>query len=347
MMPTEISAPSFLVIRRDNIGDLVCTTPLIHALRERFPKARLCVLVNSYNRAVVENNPDIDVIYAYMKTKHREKGQSVLSVLWNRVRLMHELRQQHFDYAIIAGAHFLPRGLRLARIIKPKHIVGFTEPYTLTHPLHESQDVFRLLTPLGIDGEAPRMRVYPAAAALVQAQAALKTKNIAPDNLIGVHISARKLTNRWPAEKFITLIQRLHQAHPSGFVLFWSPGSAANPRHPGDDEKAEQIMQALQNIPILAYPTDRLDQLIAGLSLCHSIVCSDGGAMHIAAALGKPILCFFGKSEKTRWYPWKTPHVLLQPASLNVADISIDDAVSAFERLVTQSRQSQSNEVSF
>ncbi|MBI3545211.1 MAG: glycosyltransferase family 9 protein [Gammaproteobacteria bacterium] len=350
MTPTKISAPSFLVIRRDNIGDLACTTPLIHALRQHFPQARVCVLVNSYNRPVVENNPDIDAIYAYMKTKHRAPGQSIFSVLWKRVCLMRELRRQHFDYAIIAGAHFLPRALRLARALKPKHIVGFTEPgkrgaqhidtgvaYTLPHPLHEAQDVFRLLAPLGIDGEPPVMRVFPAASALVQVSAALQAKNISPHNLIGVHISARKPTNRWPAEKFIALIKRLHPTRASAFVLFWSPGSASNPLHPGDDEKAEQIMQALHNIPILAYPTDRLDQLIAGLSLCRSIVCSDGGAMHLAAALGKPILCFFGKSDKTRWYPWKAPHILLQPASLNVADIGVDEAVSAFERLTVLS----------
>lgn len=351
MKKTSTESPSFLVIRRDNIGDLACTTPLIHALRQHFPQARVCVLVNSYNRPVVENNPDVDVIYAYMKTKHRDKGQSAWSVLWKRVLLMRELRCQRFDYAIIAGAHFLPRALRLARAIKPKHIIGFTEagkrgvkhidtgvPYTLPQPLHESQDIFRLLAPLGIGGEPPEMRVFPSASALAQAQTALKNKNISAANLIGVHISARKPTNRWPAEKFIALIQRLHQARPSGFVLFWSPGSASNPHHPGDDEKAEQIMQALHDIPILAYPTDRLDQLIAGLSLCHSVVCSDGGAMHLAAALAKPILCFFGKSDKTRWYPWKTPHVLLQPASLNVADISVDEAVSAFQRLLAQSR---------
>lgn len=340
---------SFLVVRRDNIGDLACTTPLIHALRERFPQARLCVLVNSYNRPVVENNPDIDVIYAYMKTKHREKGQSVLGVFWNRWRLMRELRRQRFDYAIIAGAHFLPRALRLARTIKPKHIIGFTEPgrrgvqhidmgvpYVLPHPLHESQDIFRLLSPLGIEGEPPAMRVFPSTSALTQAQTALQHKTMSLNNLIGVHISARKPTNRWPAENFIALIQRLYQTRSYGFVLFWSPGSASNPRHPGDDEKAEQIIHTLQNIPILAYPTDRLDQLIAGLSLCRWVICSDGGAMHLAAALGKTILCFFGTSDKTRWYPWKTPHVLLQPASLNAADISVDEAISAFERLATQ-----------
>jgi heptosyltransferase-3 len=341
------SSPSILVIRRDNIGDLACTTPLIHALRGHFPRARLCVLVNSYNRPVVENNPDIDAVYAYMKAKHREKGESVLGVYWRRLRLMRELRRQRFDYAIIAGAHFLPRALGLARAIRPKHLIGFTEsgrrgveridmgvPYTLPHPLHEAQDIFRLLAPLGISGEPPAMRVFPAADAVASAQAALRGKGLPPDNILGVHISARKPLNRWPAEKFAALIRRLREQHHAAFMLFWSPGSAANPRHPGDDEKAQQIMDALGDIPILAYPTDRLDQLIAGLSLCRAVVCSDGGAMHIAAALGKPILCFFGKSDTTRWYPWRTRHVLLQPPSLNVADIGVDEAARAFERLL-------------
>ncbi|MHB8623219.1 MAG: glycosyltransferase family 9 protein [Sulfuricaulis sp.] len=341
--------PRFLVIRRDNIGDLVCTTPLIHALREHFPQARLGVLVNSYNRPVVENNPDIDGVYAYLKAKHREVGQSVLGVYWKRLQLMRELRRQRFDYAIIAGAHFVPRALGLARALRPKHIIGFTEPgrhgvdridigvrYTLPHPLHEVEDIFRLLAPLGIGGEPPPMRVFPAAAAVAQAQAALRARRLPADNVIGVHISARKPTNRWPAGHFIALIRRLRQEYDAGFMLFWSPGSASNPRHPGDDEKAQQIMGQLADVPILAFPTDRLDQLIAGLASCRAVVCSDGGALHIAAALGKPILCFFGKSDRTRWYPWKVPHMLLQPPSLHVVDIDVDQAVSAFAQLMVR-----------
>ncbi|MGE5240817.1 MAG: glycosyltransferase family 9 protein [Bacteroidota bacterium] len=336
-----------LVIRRDNIGDLVCTTPLIHALRQHFPKARICVLVNSYNRPVVEDNPDIDAVYAYMKAKHREEGRSVLGVYWDRLRLMRELRGERFDYAILAGANFLPRALRFARAIRPKHIIGFTEPgkrgveridtgvpYGPPRPLHEAEDIFRLLAPLGIEGEPPPMRVFPAPPALAQAQAALREKQLPPENVIGVHISARKPSNRWPTEHFIALIRRLREQHQAAFMLLWSPGSESNPRHPGDDEKAQQIMSAIGDVPILAYPTDRLDQLIAGLSLCRAVVCSDGGAMHLAAALGKPVLCFFGKSDRTRWYPWKSTHVLLQPPSLDVVDIGVDEAARAFEQLL-------------
>ena len=58
-----------LLIRRDNIGDLVCTTPVFRALRERWPRAHIGVLVNSYNAPVLENNPDVDAVYAYTKAK--------------------------------------------------------------------------------------------------------------------------------------------------------------------------------------------------------------------------------------------------------------------------------------
>jgi ADP-heptose:LPS heptosyltransferase len=52
--------------------------------------------------------------------------------------------------------------------------------------------------------------------------------------------------------------------------------------------------------------------------------------MHVAAALGKPIVCFFGHSNRNEWHPWKTPYVLLQPESKRVQDISVDDALAAF-----------------
>jgi ADP-heptose:LPS heptosyltransferase len=75
------------------------------------------------------------------------------------------------------------------------------------------------------------------------------------------------------------------------------------------------------------------------------VVCSDGGALHIAAALDKPILCFFGDSDRTRWYPWKVPHVLLQPASRSVGDITVDEASRGFEQLLVLCRNAGRNVV--
>lgn len=337
-----------LVIRRDNIGDLVCTTPLINALRSHFPNAKICALVNSYNAAVLENDPGIDAVYAYTKAKHRPSNQSIVRVYWERLKMLASLRSKRFDYVILAGAPFLPRALKLARLIKPRHIVGFTEPdksgtqhiniavpYGPPHPLHEVEDIFRLLAPLGIHGQPPQARIFACPSEAGHAKSLLEAQAWpSASRLIGIHISARKPSQRWPVANFAELILQLHKTQAASFMLFWSPGESDNPLHPGDNAKAEAIMRALPGIPILAYPTHELGKLIGGLSLCDEVICSDGGAMHLAAGLGKPILCFFGKSEATRWHPWGAPFVLLQPPTLDVKDISVAEALSGFDGLL-------------
>ena len=55
--------------------------------------------------------------------------------------------------------------------------------------------------------------------------------------------------------------------------------------------------------------------------------------MHIAAALGKPILCFFGDSDAARWHPWGVHYRLLQPDSRDVADINLVAALQALREL--------------
>jgi heptosyltransferase III len=82
-----------LVIRRDNIGDLVCATPLLAALRARYPQAHIAALVNSYNAGVLAGNPAVDAVHAYTKLKHRNRGESWLGTLLHRFRVLRELRK--------------------------------------------------------------------------------------------------------------------------------------------------------------------------------------------------------------------------------------------------------------
>ena len=60
-------SPRILIIRRDNIGDLICTTPLLHAARRQFPEAYIAVLASSYNVAVLDRNPDVDDVFVFLK----------------------------------------------------------------------------------------------------------------------------------------------------------------------------------------------------------------------------------------------------------------------------------------
>ena len=332
-----------LVIRRDNIGDLVCTMPLIDALRRRFPRAHIAALVNTYNCQVLEGHPDLNAVYAYAKAKHRPPGQSRASVYWDKLVLMRKLRAQHFDCVLLASSQPGASALRLARWIAPAHIAGYADPaglvdLALPHDAagatHEVENVFRLAQLFGIEGAPGKLSMAVNAAARARASAALGARK--PERkLIALHISARKPSQRWPAERYAGLILALGGAND--FLLLWSPGSADHPQHPGDDAKARAIMQTAGKSTLVAYPTHELRDLAAALSLADYVICSDGGAMHIAAALGKPILCFFGDSDATRWHPWGVPYRLLQPDSRDVADISPAVALQAFLELQQQS----------
>ena len=342
-MPTKNSSsfsakPKILVIRRDNIGDLILTTPLIHALRRRYPEAWIGALVNSYNARVLEANPDLDEVFIYTKAKHRGSA-SVWSAYWSTISLILRLRGMHVDIAILASPAASSKARMFARRIKAKTIAGFGEStspgYGLTAgaagPLHEVEEAFRIAPLFGIDGPPPRTAVFANEREVASARSQIAHALPRNSTLIGVHISARKVNQRWPAEKFVEFLLKLRERQPDiAFVLFWSPGESDNPTHPGDDAKAHQILEQLGNFPITPFPTIALSDLFAGLAVCELVICSDGGAMHAAAALGKPILCFFGNSDARQWHPWGVQYRLMQPKSENVSDISVDQALDKF-----------------
>jgi ADP-heptose:LPS heptosyltransferase len=335
-----------LLIRRDNIGDLICTTPLISILRKHYPEAEIDILVNSYNYQAVEHNPDLNHVYVYTKGKHREPGQSLLGVYWQRLKLTITLLYKQYDLAILASGTFSRQALKLAKSVKPKQILSLTPNgeniagVTLAVPeptgnLHEVEKTLAVLQALNITPETRPLTLHPDP----HEQAVLRAQLYEqpwhqPVPTIGVHISSRKPSQRWPENHFSELIQQLYQQHQVQILLFWAPGDENNPLHPGDDQKAERILAQLHGLPILPMPTTTLRQLIAGVSLCDQFICSDGGAMHIAAGLGKPMVCFFGDSSAEQWYPWGVPHVLLQPASRNVANISVEEAVDAYQQVL-------------
>ncbi len=344
-VPASHSIERLLVIRRDNIGDLVCTTPLLAALRRRFPAAWIGVLVNSYNAPVLEGNPDLSEVVSYRKLKHLGARESVLAALGERLASLWRLRRMGLDCAIIATPDYNRRTARLARRLAPKTLLGFSdgsadarcldlsEPLAKVEGWHEVERVFALGAHLGVGGEIPPLRVVPQAQEVARAAARMDF----PGPKIAVHISARRPAQRWPAERFAALIARLHADAGAVPVLLWSPGPADHPQHPGDDEKAQEIQARLAGrTPMVAYRTAHLRELVGALAACDYAICIDGGAMHLAAALGKPIVCLFGDSPPERWRPWGVTHRLLRPPSRKLADLGVDDVVRSFVELRDQ-----------
>ena len=335
-----------VVIRRDNIGDLVCTTPLIAALRARYPQAWIGALVNSYNAPVLEGSRDLSAVYSYEKRKHQGTHGGIVGTLIERLRLIRSLRAQNLDCAVIATSSHVARTVTLAAMLRPRTIAGFVDgkrpdarirlpvPQQSTAGLHEVEAVYRLAPLLGIDAPIPPLRIAPAGDAIATARSALERAGLAGRVLVGVHLSARRPSQHWPAERYAELIVQLQERFGVASVLFWSPGAEDQPQHPGDDRKsAEVVKRVAGRAPLLAYPTTELRALIGALSICNVVICPDGGAMHLAAALGKPVVALFGDSPIERWRPWGVPHRVLRPESRNLADLPLEPVLEAFRAL--------------
>ncbi len=313
-------APRILILRRDNIGDLVCTTPLLDALRAQLPRAWLGALVTTYNAEVLAGNPALDEVFVYEKLKHRTGG--LLSHLRSRLVQLSGLRGRRIDQVLVPSPS--PQSLKLARSLKPGQVIA--APSAVDRNIHEVERSFALGRTLGIRGKPGTMRVFPDPDKKAEL---LRTVGGGP--FIAVHISARRPAQRWPLERYAELIAYL-SLHAK-VVLLWAPGASDNPRHPGDDEAAAEVLRRIKGGTAFPLPTPDLKTLIAALSLADFVVCPDGGAMHLAAALGKPVVALFGDSPVERWRPWGVPHRVVQPASRNLADLPLQAVVAACAEL--------------
>lgn len=345
-----MKAQRILLIRRDNIGDLVCTTPAIAALRRHYPNAEIVALVNSYNAEVLRGNPHLDQVFVYQKLKHAGGFGSRLKAIRYRLGLIARLRRWKPDVTILAKAGYERHGINFARQIGAKNIIGYVPdnlaqakglpdvrlPTPEFTAVHEVEAVNGLLKSLGIDDALGPLQVYPDAPTVARLANALPPAQ----RRIALHISAREPERRWGNNHFIALAKHMLQTQPdTQTLLFWSPGKADDPHHPGDDDAAQALMQALPGDRLVPMPTQNLTELIAALSLCELFIGTDGGAMHLAVALNKKILALFENlpAKLNHWYPWQVTHELIHsqnPANSDIDQISLPQVEAALSRLL-------------
>lgn len=334
-----------LIIRRDNIGDLVCTTPAIAALRKHFPKAEIGALVNSYNAEVLRGNPNVDHVFVYKKLKHAGSLDNRLKALVDRLGLILELRRWKPDVTILAKASYDRHGLSFARQIGAKNVIGYVPEapcmakglpdIQLETPgfigMHEVEAVAGLLTPLGIAEPMGPLQVFP------EVSAAKTVQNRLPESKkrIALHISAREPERRWGIDNFIALTKHVLVTRPEAqILLFWAPGKADDPQHPGDDEAADQLVQTVGSDRLIPMTTQNLSELIAALAVCDLFIGTDGGALHVAAALNTRVVALFeNKPDKlNHWYPWQVPGSMVNsmlPEDSTVGAIRLEAVIEA------------------
>ena len=306
-------SPSILLVRLRLIGDVVFTTPIVHALKRRFPAARLTYLVEPAAAPVIAANPDIDHVLVVPRTRG-----------WRRVlddlRLARRLRRERFDMAI--DLHGGPRSGWLTWATRAPLRVGYDVParawlYTrvvhrprVLRARHSVENQWDLVAALDAGfGASPdpsadrvRMPVEPGARTAIDRR--LLAAGVPPEGrLIVLHVSAGNPFRRWPERAFADLAAALATAGPERWVLLTSG--------PSDHDAAARVLQDARTRAggpgsrILDAEGLTLAELRALMDRASLFVGGDSGPLHVAATSDVPVVGLYGPTLKERSAPWR------------------------------------------
>ena len=294
-----------LIIKPSSLGDIVHSMPTVAALRQRFPSARITWLVKREWAAVLEGNPHLDEVLALDLSP---KG-------W--LAAIRAVRAGRFD--TVVDLQGLLRSAVLGWISGAPVRIGFTNgregsPWFYTErvpvPSPSMHAVDRYLLTAKYLGADPG-EVKPSEFSLphdAQAQARVEVLLAAAGvhagaTLVAMNPSARWNTKRWPLDSFAAVGDRLQQDGTARVVLI----GGRDERHVG-----KQVLRAMRTAPIDLMGQTTLKELIALLRRARLLVTNDSGPMHLAAAVGTPVIALFGPTDPARTGPYGAGHTVLR-----------------------------------
>jgi heptosyltransferase-3 len=328
-------------VRTDNVGDVLCCTPAIHALRRAFPKAYLAALVVSYSREAITGNPDLDEVFTYEKTKHRPDRNRMVS-LFKQFQVERNLRRKGFDLVIGMRSSFSWSEAWLVYFTGAPFRLGY-EPglgkdrkfsffYNLRVPgasnQHEVEKAFFLIQKIGVQPAGKSLKVFIPMEERARADQFLKENGVDPEGLIGFHLSSRHPANRWSPKKFSDLALRIIGEKGKTVVLTWGPG---------DEGRTEEVQRRVGG-GVFLFPTPDFKSLGAIQQRCRVFVSPDGGAMHFSTAVGTPTVGLFGKTDPRTWGPWGDGHIALRRGK-EAELISVDEVYGAVKGILNEGRK--------
>jgi heptosyltransferase-3 len=328
-----------LIVKRDKIGDLLLTTPMIAHLKASRPEAQIHVLANDSNAWVLEGNPNVDRLWIYRRV--RQRGRLSLAAAWQQIVQSAALRRMRFDVAIVANGDESPRAIArglaagAARVIAccddARRYARLTDPLPVLPGVHECDRLLALLAPLGIAAPItpplPEYRLPPKEAEY--ARAWLAERALSPGGYIVLGLGARRAKKQPTTSQVLRWTERLHEEHGLATVFMWTPGRSDDPAYPGDDDIAQPVLDARK--PWIHPFRGPILPALGLIWSARTSIFPDSGLMHFAAASPGGVLGLFAETDvsphPSQWGPRGERADYLE-AEKSVAELA-DEAVFA------------------
>ena len=308
-----------LILRMGPFGETLLTTPVIRALRRRFPEAYIAYMVAPGREDLVSENPNLDEVITYS-----------VSI----PKLIYEMAKRSFQMAVVLQPTFrLVLHTFLARI--PVRI-GFetnSGKGRLLHVAvpnninqHETARYLDVVRGIGIepDNEVPEMFVNEGAQEW--ADDFLSGVGVLSDRpLIGLNPGSGSESRRWSKTGFAEVGDRLHQKWDT--QIFITAGDV-------EGSLPHEVADLMSCSPIILTGTTPM-QLGAMLQKFHLYISNDTGPMHMSTAVKTPTIALFGASNPRQWGPYWQPHTVI--ARETMEKIIVEDVLGAADLSISGS----------
>jgi heptosyltransferase-2 len=297
----KCSYKRILIIRTDRVGDVILSSPVIKALRQSYPHAFIAIMVSPYTREIVDANHYLDEVIAYDKDARHKNCLATIKFALN-------LRKQRFDAAIILHptnrVHLIAYLAGIPKRIGYDRKLGFLLTDKIPHTKqfgerHELEYNLDLLKNLNIEAKDRELFIPLKAESERWAEDFIKSQGVKKgDKILIINPSASCPSKVWPPARFAEVADKLAQKY--AFKVLVVSGHK-------DLALAENVIENMSTLAISLAGKTSLSQLASILKRASLFISNDSGPVHIASAVGTPVISIFGRNQKglspKRWGP--------------------------------------------
>jgi len=274
------------------IGDVLVRVSVMEAIRQRFPRATIDVVVDPASRGAVAYHPDLNKVISFSRIKSPR-----WRYLFNSCKNILALRRQHYDLCVnlyCGGSSPL-----ISRLTGARYRLSYnhTRPLRWANNLQVDVPSFcsnwtkalgKMLAPLGVPLERVRQGTsFYCSTEADEFAAQLLSKY--PGPFLGLNLGAGVDNKRWPIESYVELMQLVCEKYDYQILLFTNPGMA---------QLAEEFQQRFKPAErLIRLPQCSLGEVGAIMKHCDIMVTGDTSLMHMAFGLKRPTLVLFTQTR--------------------------------------------------
>ena len=306
-----------LILRMGPLGETILTTPVIRALRNRFPKAYIAYMVAPTREELVSANPNLDEVITYEICVPK----SVYDIM-KRAFQMVVVLQPTFRLVLHTFLARIPFRVGFETNCCSGKLLQVAVPNNTNQ--HETSRYLDVVRGIGIQPDSDEPEMFVDDEAQGWAHDFLAKSGIDPNRpLIGLNPGTGSVSRRWSKLRFAKIGDLLLREHNAQILITAGPREGSLPYELAD------LMACSPLILTRATPM----QLGAIIQRCHLFISNDTGPMHMSTAVKTPTIALFGSSNPARWGPHWSKHTIIARESMD--EITVHDVFLAAQKHLT------------